>query len=430
MNVAQCIEYIHGKFRKGSIPGLHRIGELLQMLGNPEKELKFVHIAGTNGKGSTGAMLEAGLRHCGFRTGFYSSPHLVDVRERFRVDGRAADEDSLARAFERVDRAAEVLRREGAKPTFFEVTTAMAALIFQEAGADFVVWETGMGGRLDATSVVTPEAAIITNIALDHQKYLGGTIAEIAAEKAGILRPECPLFTGFLAPEAQEVIAARASELGCAMTGPDAPDTAGEPVYGRDAQGITQTFSYRGRPMTLHLAGAMQRRNFLTAAPVLRHLAEKYGFSFEQALAGAGLARWPARCQVVSENLVVDGGHNPDGAQALAQAMREAFPGRRFAVVFAGFQDKDVAANLQFIAPLAAQWIFTPIAGDRPSYPAQELMRMAREAGSDAPSCAAPNSRAAMAEAQTTGLPVLAVGSLYLAGEVLREYAPETVYDL
>ena len=429
MNPAEVRQALDRLSMFGIKLGLEQTERLFELSGAP-KDLRYLHIAGTNGKGSTGAMLEAGLRHCGFRTGFYSSPHLVDVRERFRVDGRAVSEEALARAFERVDRAAEIRRREGAKPTFFEVTTAMAALIFQEAGADFVVWETGMGGRLDATSVVEPEAAIITNIALDHQKYLGDTLAKIAAEKAGILRPGAPLFTGFLAPEAEQVIAARAAELGCAVTGPNPLAETGEPVYGRDEQGITQTFRYGERTMTLHLVGAMQRRNFLTAAPVLRHLAAKYGFSFDRALEGVRSARWPARCQAVSENLVVDGGHNPDGAQALAQAMREAFPDRKFAVVFAGFRDKDVSENLRLVAPLAAQWIFTPIADERPSYAAEELMEMARAAGSRAPAVGTASSREAMAEAQKTGLPVLAVGSLYLAGEILREYAPGTVYDL
>ena len=409
--------------------GLEQTSLLFERSGAP-LDLNYLHIAGTNGKGSVGAMLEAALRHCGFRTGFYSSPHLIDVRERFRVNGKAVDEKTLAGAFARVDAAAETMRAEGASPTFFEVTTAMAALIFQEAKTDFVIWETGMGGRLDATSVVRPLANIITNIAMDHEHFLGGSIAEIAAEKAGILRQSVPLFTGYLVPEAEEVIAARAKELSCPMTGPDIQEDTAEVSYHRDDTGLYQSLRYHDREVRLHLAGAMQRRNFRTALPVLRYLAGKYGFSLDHALDGISQARWPGRCQQITPQLTVDGGHNPDGATALVQAMQETYPGKKFAVVFAGFEDKDVAENLRILAPLAGHWFFTPIESDRPSHTPEHLAEMAANAGSTAPCTGADNSREAVELALNSGLPVLAAGSLYLVGEVLREHAPETVFDL
>ena len=409
--------------------GLEQTGTLFERSGASGK-LRYLHIAGTNGKGSTGAMLEAGLRHCGFRTGFYSSPHLADVRERFRVDGRAVSDEVLAGAYLRVNEAAESMRKEGAEPTFFEVTTAMAALIFEDAGCDFVVWETGMGGRLDATSVVTPEAAVITNIALDHQKYLGDTLAAIAGEKAGILSPGRPLFTGILAPEAKQVILSKAAELGCPVTEVREEDVPDGVTYGRNERGIYQEFRSGGTRVRLYLIGKMQRKNFVLAAAVLRFLAGKYGFPEERALKGAALAKWPARCQAVNRRLVVDGGHNPDGAQALREALCEAYPGEKFTLVFAGFRDKDVAENLRILAPLAKKWFFAPIRDSRPSCSGEELAAMAHEAGSDAPAelaaCGADAVRLAL---QEEGL-VLSAGSLYLAGEVLAQFAPETLDDL
>ena len=429
MNPAEVRQALDRLSMFGIKLGLDQTAALFERSGAP-LDLNYLHIAGTNGKGSVGAMLEAALRHCGFRTGFYSSPHLIDVRERFRVNGKAVDEATLARAFSKVDAAAETMRKEGASPTFFEVTTAMAALIFQEAETDFVIWETGMGGRLDATSVVNPLANIITNIAMDHEHFLGGTLREIAGEKAGILRQGVPLFTGFLAPEAKEVIAARAAELHCPMDGPDPEETGEKAIYRSDEQGLYQSFFYGGREIRLHLAGAMQRRNFRTAVPVLRYLAEKFDFSPEKALDGICEARWPGRCQLVNERLTVDGGHNPDGAAALVQAMQEAHPGQKFAVVFAGFKDKDVAENLRLLAPLAGHWYFTPIESDRPSHTPEDLANMAKDVGSAAPYSGAENSKEATALALAGDLPVLAAGSLYLVGEVLREYAPETVFDL
>lgn len=428
MNPAEVRQALDRLTMFGIKLGLDQTRLLFERSGAP-LDLNYIHIAGTNGKGSTGAMLEAALRHCGFCTGFYSSPHLVDIRERFRINGKAVDEAAFIRAFSQVHAAVESMRQEGANPTFFEVTTAVAALIFQEAGTDFVIWETGMGGRLDATSVVTPLVNIITNIAMDHEQYLGKSIAAIAAEKAGILRPEVPLFTGFLHPEAAEVIHGKAAGLRCPVTGPESMQETG-PHYARDERGLFQTIRCCNKEIHLHLPGAMQRRNFRTVLPVLRYLAEKFDFPLDKALDGLSFARWPGRCQCVNDNLIVDGGHNPDGAAALLQAMQETYPGQKFAVVFAGFQDKDVAENLRLLSPLAGHWFFTPIASDRPSHSPESLAAMARDAGSKAPFTAAANSVEAVQAAGKSGLPVLAAGSLFLVGEVLREYAPETVLDL
>ena len=198
--------------------GLHQTQALFAELGSPEKNLKFIHIAGSNGKGSTGAFLEAGLLNAGFKTGFYSSPHLIEVNERFRINGAVPDSDTVARALTKVRSASEKLLEKGFRVTYFEATTAVAALLFAEAKADFVVWETGMGGRLDATNIVTPLASVITSISLEHKEYLGDTLAKIAFEKAGIIKPGVPVFVGCTVPEeALRVIAAKQKEMGCSL---------------------------------------------------------------------------------------------------------------------------------------------------------------------------------------------------------------------
>ena len=407
--------------------GLGQTSELFGLCGAP-LSLRYLHIAGTNGKGSVGAMLEAALRGCGYRTGFYSSPHLVDLRERFRVNGRALSTTEFNAAFAVVRTAAEPMRQQGRCPTYFEFLTALAAVAFQRAGVDFTVWETGMGGRFDATSVVEPEAAIITGIALDHQQYLGDTIEEIAFEKAGIIRSGRPVFTGPMPEAAAGVVAAQAAALGAPLFPPDAevPETA---EYGRDERGIFQRFRHRGREIRLPLIGAMQRRNFQVVYPVLRELAARYGFSLDRALDALARVRWPGRCQELGGWLLVDGGHNPDGAAALAEALREGYPGERFTFIFAGFKDKDVKGNLRLLAPLAAEFLFTPLRDERPSYCGAELANLLPEALRPAWR-AVPDAATAVRLARGTGRRTVAAGSLYLVGEILEAVDPAAALDL
>lgn len=415
----------------GIKPGLEATVELMNRAGNPDRDLKFIHLAGTNGKGSTGAMLECALRSAGFTTGFYSSPHLIDIRERFRVNGRAVPQgDFDAYAAE----LAEAARRNTGRDfrfTYFEFTTVLAALIFARAGVDVVIWETGMGGRLDSTNVVNPIATVITNIALDHQAYLGDTIDKIAWEKAGIIKPAVPLFYGVMPEEARQVLLDRARQLGAAPTGPG-PETAGRLHY-KTANGMTvQEFEYEGRRVRLPLLGAMQRRNFRVVYPVLKFMQSRYGLDLDRALDGLANVRWPARCQQLNERLFVDGGHNPDGLAALCEALQEAAPCEKFRIVFAGFRDKDVAGSLKLIAPVAAEFVFVPLhEADRPCYSGEELCKLAAECCS-VPSRAAENALLAVNDALADSkCRVLVAGSLYLAGEVLSGMADRrSVLDL
>lgn len=317
--LAELEQYLGELHKFGIKLGLEQTAELFRRSGAPLKN-RYIHIAGTNGKGSCGAMLECALRRLGFRTGFYTSPHLIDLRERFRIDGRAVSTDTLIAASEELKVHAEAMKQNGGCPTFFEFTTALAARLFADAKVDFVIWETGMGGRFDATSVVEPELALITNIAADHQQYLGDTIEQIAFEKAGIIRSGRPVFTGIMKPEALAVIQRHADERGAPMQLADMANY-GATRFGRDERGLFQEFSREGRMIKLHLPGAMQRRNFRAIYPVLRYLAEQYRFDLDAALDALSFVRWAGRCQELTERLLVDGGHNPDGAEALAEAL-------------------------------------------------------------------------------------------------------------
>ena len=405
--------------------GLERTQKLAAAVGNPERKLRFLHLAGTNGKGSTGAMLECALRRCGFRTGFYTSPHLIDVRERFRIDGRAVAPAELDAA---ADELAEVSQKIGA--SYFEFATVLALMLFERAQVDAVVWETGMGGRLDATNIVTPAAAIISNIAFDHQKYLGNTLAAIAGEKAGILKADAPVFTGIMPEEAEAVFRRRAAELGIphfALAADAVPPLARfAEVDGR----VCQCFDYEEIPVELPLLGGMQRRNFLLAAEVLKDFAPRWGFDFRRALGELRHVRWPARFQRLGERLVIDGGHNPDGIAALRAALGEILPGKKLAVVYGAFADKEVRPSLAALAELASVFYFTPLAAEgRASRRAEELAALIASSG--VPYHAAPNAPEAVRRALAgTDGPVLVAGSLYMAGEVLAEFAPESVFDL
>ena len=410
----------------GIKPGLEATAELMRRVGNPEKELAFLHIAGTNGKGSTGAMLECMLRGAGFATGLYTSPHLVDIRERFRVNGIAVSEADYEAVSAELADAARADTGRNFTFTYFEFTTVFAAMIFARAGVDVVVWETGMGGRLDSTNVVRPLASIITNIALDHQAYLGDTVEKIAAEKAGIVKSGVPVFAGTMPDAAYRVIAAKAEEAGspCFRVPAGIP---GPAVYRFDGERTVQEFEFAGRTITLPLPGPMQRRNFRLAAEVLTKLAPKLGLDLDRAFRALAHCRWPGRCQEVTPRLLVDGGHNPDGITALAEALAEAFPGEKFAVVFAGFKDKDVAGSLRLLAPLAAHFLFVPLTeSDRPSYTGEELRQMARGAGITVETAASANAAEALEAAARDGEHrTLVSGSLYLAGEVLSLTLPK-----
>jgi len=338
--------------------GLERIRALLAALGNPQDRPSIVHVAGTNGKGSTCAMIEAGSRAAGLRTGLYTSPHLAEPTERIRIAGRPVSAERFADAFNRVHAVVEqLLSREAIDlhTTYFETVTAMAFLIFAEERVERVVLEVGLGGRLDATNVVRPALAVIAPVDFDHEVYLGRAIESIAAEKAGILKPGVPAVFARQRPEAARVLDGRASELGIPVT--RAADSLVERLA-LDARG--SSFELAGAaPLSIRcpLAGEHQVDNAVTAALAL----VRSGVDRRSIETGIGAAEWPGRLEHVRERpaIVLDGAHNPAAARALAAYIARFYAGRRLHLIFGIMRDKAAAEIAGILFPLAWRVIVT-----------------------------------------------------------------------
>ncbi len=341
--------------------GLERPKRLMERLGNPQDSLRFIHVAGSNGKGSVCVDLESALRKCGFHTAFYPSPHLVKLNERFRIDGHDIDDDTLFRAAEKVRVQAEAMRSEdGMNPTYFELTTAIALVLFAEARAEWVVWETGLGGRLDATSIVMPELSIITGISLEHTEWLGRTPAEIASEKAGIIKPGVPVVCRrSIDSAAYAVIAGRADRLGCRFTA--VPDYDGPfEIIRKNGLPAGQRIVLDGRPVTLGLFGAHQRLN----AKIAWEAAKILGLDPARTAEGFAEAEWPARFQIIPEKrLILDGAHNPEAAAVLGAALEEIFPGEKMHFISGCFIDKNAHDILNAFLPHAKDFRFLAFDG-------------------------------------------------------------------
>ena len=335
-------------------PGLDRMAALLALLGDPQKQLRFVHITGTNGKGSTAAMLAAVLTAAGYSTGLFTSPHLRRYNERIRVDGREISDGELSALLEEVR---PLLARLGEKPSQFELLTALGLLYFQRKGCDLAVLEVGMGGRLDPTNVIpVPEAAVITAVGLDHTAYLGTTVPQVAGEKAGIIKPGCEVILSHQNREVLDVVAARCADTGARLT-VTAPEALTVTAHSLDGQ----RFSYRDRQdLRIALLGPYQTQNAsaaLDAADALR----RRGWTIpEEALRrGLASASWPGRFEVLQRSpaVLVDGAHNPNGAAALADCLRTCLPNRPVTFVMGVMADKDSAGMLDLMAPLAKSFV-------------------------------------------------------------------------
>jgi dihydrofolate synthase/folylpolyglutamate synthase len=345
MNYPDSVRFLYslGNEIKTAKYGLERIRTLLEGLGHPERLPRLVHVAGTNGKGSTGAMIESGLRAAGLRTGLFTSPHLVEPTERIRVNGCPVAADRFAAAFDAVHACAEELLDRGAidlHPTYFETVTAMAFLLFRQFEVETAVLEVGLGGRLDATNVVEPELCVITPIDFDHEALLGKSLDAIAGEKAGILKPGVPVVFAAQRPEAQATLDRRAAELGVPVT------KAAEKWHSDDVKCHARGCKFTLRDgRTLHvecpLPGAHQLANAVVAVAALDQLHVPTP-SIERGIAGT---RWPGRLQVVSESpeVIVDGAHNPAGARALAEYIGCFYRGRRVVMIYGAMRDKAVA---------------------------------------------------------------------------------------
>jgi dihydrofolate synthase/folylpolyglutamate synthase len=401
MNYAESVHYLYslGNEVLTAKLGLERITRLLQALGNPHQACRWIHVAGTNGKGSTCAMIEAGLRAAGMRTGLYISPHLIEPTERIQILGQQVSQDQFARAFDRVHETAGRMLASGEldmHPTYFETVTAMAFLLFAEAALDHVVLEVGLGGRLDATNVVTPELSVITPIDYDHQVFLGDTIEQIAGEKAGILKPGVPAIFAEQRPEAEAVLRAKAH----------GPYTLSRdwPISDLQIDARGSRFCLRSFEIQCPLAGEHQVENARVAAIALAQL----GVS----TSGIASTHWPARLERVSERpkIIIDGAHNPAGTRALAAYIRRFYSGRRIWMVYGALRDKAVAEMTSILFPLVDHVILTAPANSR-AMPPEDIK---------APGARVTHSIGeAIAELQVVPIEdvVFIAGSLYLAGE-------------
>jgi dihydrofolate synthase/folylpolyglutamate synthase len=392
---SDAIQFLSGIQVFGQQLGLETMSALLERLGNPHNGLRFLHIAGTNGKGSVAAMSQAALTAAGYRTGLYTSPHLVSFCERIQINSQLIPETEVAALVEEIKPLLVTTPRH---PTLFEVVTAMALLHFQRRGADVVVWETGLGGRLDATNVVTPLVSVITNIGFDHTQYLGDTLAKIAAEKAGIIKPGIPVVTA-AEGEPLEVIRRVCAERHSLLT----------VVTG----GVNRT----------PLLGSHQAVNCAVAEAGLR--ASGLKITDEQMQTGLARTRWPGRFEIVRQQplTVLDGAHNPQGAEALAATLREQFNGRKLTLILGVLRDKDYSAVCRILAPLAARILCVPVASERTTT-AEEIAFVCRPAAAEV--CR----DVAEAYAKAAGADVVVItGSLFLIGEAMARLQGSTASE-
>jgi len=360
MNYPDSVQFLYslGNEIKTAKLGLERVRTVLAELGNPQDRLRFVHVAGTNGKGSTCAMIEAGLRADGRRTGLFTSPHLAEPTERIRINGQSVSSGQFAEAFQRVHSCVEDLLARGAidwHTTYFETVTAMAFLIFLDERVETVVLEVGLGGRLDATNVVNPDLCVITQVDYDHEAYLGKGLESIAFEKAGILKNDVPAVFSRQRPAAGRALDLRASELCIPVARTDAWTIGDLEVDIRGSR-----FLLSGEcELRIHcpLAGEHQVENAATAAVALTRL----GASERAIEDGIARTEWPGRLELVSERpeIILDGAHNPAGARALAAYINRFYSGRRVRLIYGAMRDKAIEEIGEILFPCAQQVIVT-----------------------------------------------------------------------
>jgi dihydrofolate synthase/folylpolyglutamate synthase len=380
--LTESISSLFARTAYGIKPGLEVTVALLEQLGNPHRELKCIHVAGTNGKGSVCAMIESVLRASGFKTGLYTSPHLFRFNERFRINGRDIPDAELEPLIADVETAAKNLTTR--PPTFFEISTAMAFEYFKREKVDYAVIETGMGGRWDATNVIQPVLSVITRIDLDHQEYLGSEIEKIAAEKAGIIKSGAPVICGPMPVEAEAVIYKEALEKKVPILGSD------EAVFfqclekRRDDQLLNiEASGHDYSSVRLPLAGAFQLENCGIAVAALEDLADIEGFRL-QMKRGLEAVKWPGRFQLLQKKppVLYDGAHNPSGARALFQTLEETFPSVGKGLLFSFMKDKDVEGILTTLKPAVEKaWALT-LPGDR-AMAAEEISAIGAKIGMD-----------------------------------------------
>jgi dihydrofolate synthase/folylpolyglutamate synthase len=409
LNYEQALAWLYGLQRFGIKLGLENIRRLIgeccsgvcvkrpALTAASSSTPKVIHVAGTNGKGSVCAMIDSICRAQGYRTGLFISPHLVTFRERVRVNGEMISKDAVADGLTLIR---DLIADWDPHPTFFEVTTALALKYFCDAKIDTAILETGLGGRLDATNAVQSDCSVITPIGLDHEKWLGHTLIEIAAEKAGIIKPGIPVVSAPQQPQAEEVIRARAAECGSLV------------------QFVNET--YQRSPLALR--GEYQKQNAAVAIAAIH--AANIQLSDKATVRGLAAIEWPARFQKWDERTSIDGAHNPEAARILAQAWREVFGDQKATLVLAVLSDKDLRGICEALAPIAASVILPKIRSERATAP-EELAKVVSKISPPLPYSITATIGDALTHARAKPNPILITGSLHFAGEVLAHLQGE-----
>ena len=406
MTYHDAIQFLYGLQLFGAQFGLENTLKLAALAGNPQTRLRFIHLAGTNGKGSTAAMLEGIYRASGLRVGLFTSPHLVSFAERIQINRRMISEPEVVRLVKEFQPLLKQFSAD-AHPTFFEVVTVMALRYFEEQNCDLVIWETGLGGRLDATNIVTPLASVITNIQFDHERWLGHTLASIASEKAGIIKPGVPAVTGATEPEALAVIQdiARRRQSPLTLVTPD------------------QTRHPPLDTVELPLLGWHQRLNAALALATVRVLQATLPVSDGAIRSGLAQVQWPGRMQLVKlpgeRKILLDGAHNPGGAATLRAALAEHFPGERPALILGVLEDKNWHLMCEILAPLARRVLCVPVSSERTTA-SEMLMGICQHVSPQAEVRACASLAEALRAVASEPFAVIA-GSLYLIGEAMEQ---------
>ena len=416
MTLDEALHYIHSVCWKGSVPGLERISALLDKMGHPERRLKFIHVTGTNGKGSTCAMLASMFTKAGYKTGLYTSPYLIRFNERIQIDGVQIPDEEICEITEYIKPLADSIFEQ---PTEFEMVTALGFEYFARHNCDLVVCEVGMGGEFDATNVILPpEVAIICNIGLDHTAVLGNTVEQIAEEKAGIIKPgaDCVLYQQ--SQSVTEIVRERCDEVGARLHVADFSELHSEfdSLFG-------QSFTYRGEVYALPLLGANQLRNAAVVLELVEVLRRR-GWALDQSDVEHGLyaVSWPGRFELVNDEpcFIVDGGHNPQCAQTVAENLRSYFPDSHRVLLVGVLKDKDYAGIFDALDPVADEYVCIAPDSVR-ALPAEELGKFLEKYGKDVIVCESIKDGVSTAldiAGDDPDTMICAVGSLYSVGEI------------
>ncbi|MBP3375316.1 MAG: bifunctional folylpolyglutamate synthase/dihydrofolate synthase [Clostridia bacterium] len=416
MNYTEAIEYIHSVNWTFCKPGLERVETLCHALGDPQDSLKFVHVAGTNGKGSFCAMTDSILRKAGYKVGLFTSPYIVEFNERMRINGENISNEELCELVEYIKPIADKMED---KPTEFELITSLAFLYFARHNCDVVVLECGLGGRLDATNIIrTPILSVITGIALDHTAILGDTIEKIAGEKAGIIKKDVPVLWCGKDESAKEVILSRAAEMGAPTLTVDRSS-----LKVKESSLSGTTFDYAGREeLHLSLLGSYQPENAtncLTAIDSLKNM----GFDIpEQAIReGLKTVKWPARFEIISHSplIIADGGHNPEGIDGAVKSIESYFGENKVCIVTGVMADKDYKYMASRIASVAEK-VFTLTPANPRALDATAYAKVFSSLGVSADACASVSDAVnnAIKWAKENNKPIISLGSLYMYCEV------------